>query len=467
MNTPNGSIQFPNSNIRRRIVFWETANNDHQVVAIGKDSSTMNFQNAASTDDFVFQVGASATTSTEVFRIKGNGRVGIGCNAPSHQLDVLGSARSQLIGNNSTVTVHLGVLGTSASPYNVPFTSIGDGPSSGAAFDTGAYGMLQLVRNGNQGDSRGYLSFVRAGNMVVIQGYLSNSSTWALQSWNTSNTTGFFYDTNNSRFGINTSNTVCALDIGGAVNTMAILRTSASDAGARSTLNAAATDANLWPMQSGNTIYMYWRGGGTAYRYTVAGSSTGWFTGQHANVSVDSNLQLSNLSSLTGCIVSSADNGYTSFDKNNSTITGKNAIWISESLPNIKLTNTDQDKAVWGVITNHKSGSYNTDGTPDIDQQSEWSDPLGNRFRVNGVGEGAIWVTNINGNLENGDYICSSVIPGLGRKQNDDLLHNYTVAKITMSCSFDLEQDNYICEEFTFNDTVYRKAFVGCTYHCS
>ena len=59
---------------------------------------------------------------------------------------------------------------------------------------------------------------------------------------------------------------------------------------------------------------------------------------------------------------------------------------------------------------------------------------------INSLGEGAIWVCDINGALENGDYITSSLIPGVGMLQNDDLLHNYTVAKITMDCSFNEEQ---------------------------
>ena len=51
-------------------------------------------------------------------------------------------------------------------------------------------------------------------------------------------------------------------------------------------------------------------------------------------------------------------------------------------------------------------------------------------------------------------------------KQDDDLLHNYTVAKITCDCNFDLESSIYDCEEFEINGSTYRKAFVGCTYHC-
>jgi len=36
-----------------------------------------------------------------------------------------------------------------------------------------------------------------------------------------------------------------------------------------------------------------------------------------------------------------------------------------------------------------------------------------------------------------------------------------------MDCDFDLEQkDLYKVEEFEYNGTTYKKAFVGCTYHC-
>ncbi|KAJ1465589.1 hypothetical protein T484DRAFT_3636481 [Baffinella frigidus] len=59
------------------------------------------------------------------------------------------------------------------------------------------------------------------------------------------------------------------------------------------------------------------------------------------------------------------------------------------------------------------------------------------RLIPNSVGEGAIWVTNYNGILESGDYITTSKIPGWGMKQDDDIMRNYTEAKITMDCDFD------------------------------
>jgi hypothetical protein len=63
-------------------------------------------------------------------------------------------------------------------------------------------------------------------------------------------------------------------------------------------------------------------------------------------------------------------------------------------------------------------------------------DSADERLIVNGCGEGSIWVSDYNGFLENGDYITTSPISGIGMKQDDDILRNYTVAKITMNCDF-------------------------------
>jgi len=105
----------------------------------------------------------------------------------------------------------------------------------------------------------------------------------------------------------------------------------------------------------------------------------------------------------------------------------------------------------------------------DTDDNSQFGSRLGDyTIRVNGLGEGAMWVTNINGNIKNGDFICSSIVPGYGRKQDDDLFHNYTAAKATMSCNFDISNnDLYQCKELVYNGITYLAAFIGVTYHCS
>jgi len=80
-----------------------------------------------------------------------------------------------------------------------------------------------------------------------------------------------------------------------------------------------------------------------------------------------------------------------------------------------------------------------------------------------------MWIINSNGNIENGDYITSSDYLGYGEKQDDDLLHNYTVAKATIDCNFDLESNLYNCFEIDDLDekgNKLRVAFIAVTYHC-
>ena len=77
------------------------------------------------------------------------------------------------------------------------------------------------------------------------------------------------------------------------------------------------------------------------------------------------------------------------------------------------------------------------------------------------LGEGQILVTNINGNIENGDYISSSNIAGYGMKQNDDLLHNYTVAKCIETVDW-----NNITDTISHSGNDYKYYSIGCTYHC-
>jgi hypothetical protein len=74
-----------------------------------------------------------------------------------------------------------------------------------------------------------------------------------------------------------------------------------------------------------------------------------------------------------------------------------------------------------------------------------------------------MFVCNINGDLRNGDLICSSSIPGYGMKQDDDIIRAYTVAKIT--CHVDFKK-NYPKSKYPLRDlgNGVKAAFVGVTY---
>jgi hypothetical protein len=85
------------------------------------------------------------------------------------------------------------------------------------------------------------------------------------------------------------------------------------------------------------------------------------------------------------------------------------------------------------------------------------------RLIVNSLGVGGIWICNSNGNIENGDDITSSDYLGYGISQDDDILHNYTVAKATMSCDFELDSllnNCYEIDDLDIRGNKLRVAFI-------
>ena len=147
-------------------------------------------------------------------------------------------------------------------------------------------------------------------------------------------------------------------------------------------------------------------------------------------------------------------------------IHGETSPTINESLPTVIMSTTRNDKRCFGVISGAEDRGYSREYSTGVWGTFMRKDPDDTRLHINSVGEGAIWVCDINGDLDNGDYITTCEIPGYGMRQDDSVLHNYTVAKITCDCDFDLESEIYLCEEFTHSGATHRRAFVGCTYHC-
>jgi len=224
------------------------------------------------------------------------------------------------------------------------------------------------------------------------------------------------------------------------------------------------------------------------------------FTGQHR--AFIEGVSYSDYETLEGLIVSANKNKYYNIDEE--ITTGASAIQVSQSLPLVSMSTTEKDKSCFGVI----SGSEDPE-TREYTQGSFVSvmkKQVGDiRAFINSVGEGAIWVTNINGPLESGDYITTSNVAGYGQKQDSEFLANYTVAKITMDCDFSpvtqpiqnikkdetgentldehgqiqwedhptetekaykirhLDANGVITDEA---NVVHTAAFVGCTYHC-
>jgi hypothetical protein len=156
------------------------------------------------------------------------------------------------------------------------------------------------------------------------------------------------------------------------------------------------------------------------------------FTGQHRTFIKD--VPFSQAGDLEGLIVSSDQNKY--IKMSGGIEAGSNAITTNESLPIVSLSNVMTDKKCFGVISASEDPKQRTDAYGNF--KSFYPKEKGDtRVYINSVGEGAIWVSNIGGNLEAGDYITTSNVAGYGQKQDSDSLKNYTVAKITMDCDFE------------------------------
>ena len=101
-------------------------------------------------------------------------------------------------------------------------------------------------------------------------------------------------------------------------------------------------------------------------------------------------------------------------------------------------TTVAKDKAVLGA--------YNCNMIADPEEERR------SLHQVNALGDGHILVCSEGGNIERGDYICSSNTAGYGMKQDDDLLHNYTVAKASEPVDWSAEAET--------------TKLIACTYHC-
>jgi hypothetical protein len=284
-----------------------------------------------------------------------------------------------------------------------------------------------------------------------IAGTVGNTTVRGYVHWNTSNQIGFL---NNSRAWAlrMTSDKNCTI-FGGLE-----LGTDGKDWGSMTASYNGNIRKNFWIQSTygGNTSsnYGWWigtqnetlhsgdndlhficlrNGSATHNGYIQDGSYNAHmnFTGQHRTFVKDTPTQ--QLQDKEGLIVSADQDEY--IRMSGGIAHGSDAITINESLPVVSLSTKSNDKKCFGVLstTEDPEGRQEVHGNFVSNFTKEKGDT---RIYVNSVGEGAVWVTNINGNLESGDYITTSNVVGYGMKQDDDILHNYTVAKITMNCDF-------------------------------
>ena len=108
-----------------------------------------------------------------------------------------------------------------------------------------------------------------------------------------------------------------------------------------------------------------------------------------------------------------------------------------------KLCSKEKDKSYIGIFINKSEVLKN--GVLELN------------YLICSSGMCSIWISNINGECEIGDYICSSNISGLGMKQDDDIKRNYTIGKVIENIDW-----KNIDDVIEFNGTLYKKKCVSC-----
>ena len=181
-------------------------------------------------------------------------------------------------------------------------------------------------------------------------------------------------------------------------------------------------------------------GSGGAFDFYAGGSGNyGSFTGAHeVKFAEDMPGEIA-----TGMIVSLT--GKTEARKNK-----KGEISLSSTLPTVTICTNARDKAVFGVIVS--AGPLPKDHWYEAKKGEDFG-------VVNALGEGRVWVTDINGKIEAGDYITTSYVPGYGQLQDDDLMHSYTLGKAIEA--IDWEQ---VTETVQHDGRTYKRYLIAVVY---
>ncbi len=124
---------------------------------------------------------------------------------------------------------------------------------------------------------------------------------------------------------------------------------------------------------------------------------------------------------------------------------------LSSTLPTVKLSDQENDPAVFGVFVTESP----------LPPDHWYTSVKGKELYgvVNALGEGRVWVTNMNGDVNLGDYVTTSRLPGYAARQKDDTLHNYTLGKITEKIDWDEVEDS-----IDYANVHYKKVLAACVY---
>lgn len=319
--------------------------------------------------------------------------------------------------------------GTITASISITSPTITGGTITGSVFQTGTTGQrFQLNVGGNN-----YAEFYDSGNVLRAKMGVATvgSFTSHIYALNTSASSYGVYGKNNATGGVGVYGVCDTVSNGAGIagdgynGSRGVAGYSSSDRGVHGT-----SDTYIGVYGQGNTATTSWDfyAGGSGVNY-------GPFTGAHDGV------VSSDFVAVLGDIV--CDRGI---------VARKN---ISNTIAKVDYATFPMDATAIGVIVGHSDITDRNMPTALIvkdeakDSLAEYIEPLADlqakykRVAFNAVGEGLINVCNEGGDIQAGDYICTSSVKGKGMKQDDGVCRNYTVARARESASWDNDNDAF------------------------
>jgi hypothetical protein len=429
-----------------------TANSILRIAADSRKASPSNHNNATYSN---FKLWNVALTAEEVAMEYALGRTGkslnltdtalcLGGTVPRAQLDVRGGAR---FGNRVDIGTNTGT--SDFNPTALTIHEISNSKTTPAltlnraTFDA-VYGSswqlidvttdnlinrvrqcsVNLINYNTVGSGQANFS----GRRYTGMGFSVSNAQSGIQE----NALAIRYDGN---VGIGKTNPTCLLDLTNRVENRIISLYNGSSSSDTAYYGFGINSGTLRYNVEGTTSIHKFYGNSTEFGYVNnANGFVNSFTGQHKSFPHES-LFGKKSEDLCGLIVSASGEYISINDKVPQK--GQGAIQVSEAIPTVKLSTSEKDKKVFGVISDVEDveTSQRHDHYGAFVSTFE-KEPGDSRIYVNSIGEGAMWVVNTAGPLESGDYITTSNVAGYGQRQESEFLANYTVAKITMDCDF-------------------------------
>lgn len=199
---PNAPLQLAATVANRKIVLYDTNNNDHQYYGFGVNNNILRYQVDITGSSHVFYAGTSTTTSTELMRITGTGRVGINNTNPSQTLDVQGVIKNYntandvmlLVSPDSGNYIRIDAWNNANSVQkNIVLNQSGGNVGIGVSAPTTTLQLWNGSKGGQicLGQQNDPTPYMNIGMDTSYQTYICNNAQWTGSAYNYANTGGY------------------------------------------------------------------------------------------------------------------------------------------------------------------------------------------------------------------------------------------------------------------------------------